>query len=176
VDLEKCSPRWDAESAAIGRGSSSTPVPGDDMALFWSMRQVDGAPTLFWFPDAPSAVYELRLMMGDSVLQQLIIERQLMADRVTRVPLTLRADSIVGSAYEPSPERPPRRHPAVILLGGSGGGHPMDALAALLASDGYETVSLAYYREAGLPDDLIDIPIESVRRALAWLRARPSVD
>ncbi|HKS21697.1 MAG TPA: acyl-CoA thioester hydrolase/BAAT C-terminal domain-containing protein [Thermoanaerobaculia bacterium] len=47
---------------------------------------------------------------------------------------------------------------------------------ALLASHGYAALAVAYFGIAPLPDDLDRIPLETVDRAVAWLRAQPSVD
>lgn len=176
VDLARCAPV---------HGSKSTYAIVDDMGLFWSMRQQDGDSTFFQFPAEPSAVYELALELHGKVVERMPIERRLMSDGVARVPLTKHDDGIVGTAFEPTwapnardPQSHARsgRYPAVIILGGSGGRHPWDALAALLASHGYETLSLAYYNGPGLPDDLVKTPIETVGKAIAWLEKRHGVD
>ena len=59
----------------------------------------------------------------------------------------------------------------VVVLGGSEGGYP-DGLAALLASHGYLALSLPYFGAEGLPDELLEIPIETVVEAVAWLDDR----
>ncbi|HEY9084680.1 MAG TPA: acyl-CoA thioester hydrolase/BAAT C-terminal domain-containing protein [Candidatus Tyrphobacter sp.] len=69
------------------------------------------------------------------------------------------------------------RHPAVILLGGSEGGDVLGrALAPLVAAHGYVAVSVAYFKEPGLPQVLVDIPVETIGRALNAIVARPDVD
>ncbi len=68
-------------------------------------------------------------------------------------------------------------HPAVILLGGSEGGDLMGrTLAPLVAEHGYLAVSVAYFKEPGLPQTLVDIPVETVGRALHAILARRDVD
>src|SRR5205085_10788827 len=57
----------------------------------------------------------------------------------------------------------------------SSGGHS-ELPAAVLASHGYPTLSLAYFGEPGLPQELRSIPLEYFRGALRWLAARPGVD
>src|SRR5947209_2937261 len=64
--------------------------------------------------------------------------------------------------------------PGVIVLGGSEGGLA-DRHAALLASKGFTTLSVAYFGVDGLPAHLHRVPIEGVRAAAAWLRERPQV-
>lgn len=65
--------------------------------------------------------------------------------------------------------------PSVIVLAGSSGGYWLEP-AALLAGHGLVTLALAYFGVPGLPDDLIDIPLEYVQRAIAWMATRPEVD
>lgn len=74
---------------------------------------------------------------------------------------------------------PPTRgkSPAIILLGGSEGGDLMGhTLAPLVAAQGYVAVSVAYFGEPGLPQYLVDVPVESVGKALHAILARPDVD
>lgn len=69
------------------------------------------------------------------------------------------------------------KHPAVILLGGSEGGDLMGhVLAPAVAQHGYLAVSVAYFKEPGLPQVLVDIPVETIGRALTAIAARPDVD
>lgn len=62
------------------------------------------------------------------------------------------------------------QHPAVIVLGGSGGGADHDR-AALYASHGFAALALAYFGVAGLPPVLADIPLEYFGRAIAHARS-----
>jgi Acyl-CoA thioester hydrolase/BAAT N-terminal region len=59
----------------------------------------------------------------------------------------------------------PGPHPAVIVLGGSGGGADHDR-AALYASHGFAALALAYFRAPGLPRGLVNIPPEYVGTAI----------
>jgi dienelactone hydrolase len=69
------------------------------------------------------------------------------------------------------------KYPAVILLGGSEGGDLMGhTLAPIVAQHGYLAVSVAYFGEPGLPETLVDIPVETVGRAIDAISARPDVD
>ncbi|HTX60004.1 MAG TPA: acyl-CoA thioester hydrolase/BAAT C-terminal domain-containing protein [Verrucomicrobiae bacterium] len=69
-----------------------------------------------------------------------------------------------------------RKHPAMILLGGSEGGNSLRALAAVFAQKGYVAASVAYFGMPGLPPDLVDVPVETVGAALDALAKRPDVD
>ncbi|MGH7736555.1 MAG: alpha/beta hydrolase [Candidatus Tyrphobacter sp.] len=69
------------------------------------------------------------------------------------------------------------KHPAVILLGGSEGGDSLGpTLGPIFAQHGYVAASVAYFKEPGLPQTLVDIPIETVGTALDAVAARPDVD
>jgi dienelactone hydrolase len=67
-------------------------------------------------------------------------------------------------------------HPAVIVLGGSGGGDRLRSLAARFAARGYVSASVAYFGLAGLPASLDEIPVETVGTAIDAIAKRPDVD
>jgi dienelactone hydrolase len=69
-----------------------------------------------------------------------------------------------------------KHHPAILLLGGSEGGLPLDPTAYLLAAHGYPVLALAYFRVPGLPPSLLQIPLEYFQHALEWMRSQPQVD
>lgn len=81
-------------------------------------------------------------------------------------------DDIHANVFLPEGEGP---FPTVLVLAGSGGGFP-DATAALLASHGYAAISLAYFGVEGLPDDLVNIPLEYFESAFAWIAEQPQFD
>ncbi len=68
---------------------------------------------------------------------------------------------------------------SVIMLNGSDGGIPPSALARDLAAAGFPTLALAYLRDgAGEPAGVPPVgpfPLETVFRALEWMRARPGL-
>jgi dienelactone hydrolase len=70
----------------------------------------------------------------------------------------------------------PRRHAAVVVLGGSEGGITGIQEAALLASHGHPALALGYFDEPGLPHRLGNIRLEYFQSALRWLSRRPGVD
>lgn len=96
--------------------------------------------------------------------------------RVAEEPVT--TSGLYGRFYTPSigPGSPGRKRTAILVLGGSEGGLPTAPLLAALAAHGYPTLSLAYFRAAGLPQTLENIPLEYFQQALLWLRAQPLVD
>ena len=69
---------------------------------------------------------------------------------------------------DPSPQ--PRK--ALMMLGGSEGGKSWSRIkkpVEILVQRGYAVLSLAYFKEKGLPDSLEDIPIEYFEGAFSWL-------
>jgi len=62
-----------------------------------------------------------------------------------------------------------------MVLGGSEGGQPVSAPAAL-ASRGHPTLAVAYFGAPGLPQTLANIPLEYFATALRWLAHQPGVD
>ena len=79
---------------------------------------------------------------------------------------------MVGTLFHPSGST---SVPAVIALGGAGGGLS-EGGAETLASEGFAVVALAYFGAGSLPRELVEIPLEYFERALAWLKAQPEVD
>jgi dienelactone hydrolase len=143
------------------------------MKLFWSMHRTKDptAATAFALAPGDMTVLVRAQARGHTVASGVLVRRAAAAD-VTATDTTLADEGFVGTYYAPPPG-PPR--PAVVQLGGSLGGH--GALpAALLASHGYPTLSLAYFGEPGLPSELRRIPLEYFQAALRWLAARPGVD
>jgi dienelactone hydrolase len=87
--------------------------------------------------------------------------------------LTVSRSGLYGRYYAPPPGR--ARGPGVLVFGGSEGGLSFRLLPAMLAWHGHPTLSLAYFKEPGLPKTLSKIPLEYFAGALRWLRAQPEV-
>jgi dienelactone hydrolase len=81
-------------------------------------------------------------------------------------------EGLVGTLFCPYTSGP---HPAVITLGGVGGGL-REGGAEALASEGFAALALAYFGLEGLPRELVEIPLEYFERAIAWLKFQPEVD
>lgn len=97
------------------------------------------------------------------------------APDVKVVRLELRQPGLVANVLRPAADT---RHPAVMLLGGSGGGFSAcaETHADLLARRGLVVMHLAYFGLEGLPADLERIPLEYLEGALTWLGRQPYVD
>lgn len=181
---------WQSEASflADGRGridlGRQPPTQGDyrgvdAMGLFWSMKPVASAAQ----SAPPRRPFIVRGVLRETVMEfELLIENRSAASaRLLRYFVApevriseVREDGLVGRFYEPAQSG--RRHPAVIVLGGSGGGGVPDRIAPLLASRGYAVLALAYFGVEPLPPKLSEVPLEYFQRGIGWLRARPSVD
>lgn len=161
-------PFWSMQPVmAPGAGSSPFPAAPPRAPIQDLLVRPSGTP----FPRPVGGALEVRLevLTGETVLASAAAVREVTGRRVKVTEV--REQGLVGRMYEP--EGP--RRPAVLVLGGSQGGIPVN-FAPVLAGHGYVTFALAYFRADGLPVDLVDVPVERLERGLDWLRARPSVD
>lgn len=85
---------------------------------------------------------------------------------------TVRDNGLFANFFEPPTPGP---HPAIFVVSGSGGGLS-DSRAALFASHGIASLSLAYFAYESLPKGLVEIPLEYFETAIKWLQAHPNVD
>lgn len=69
-------------------------------------------------------------------------------------------------------------YPAVVMLGGSEGGRMWSRIRPVLGHltrRGFAVLSLAYFKEHGLPPSLEEIPLEYFLHAFDWLDKQPDV-
>jgi dienelactone hydrolase len=169
---ESCA-TFDTGDTGVVDLSTAVPLDGtyhtaDPMGFVWSMHLVPGAASTTITSDAPPPI-TLRLESGGHMDAEREIVRAWKTPDVQRVEV--REEGLAGTLFEPAAGGP---FPAVLLLGGSEGGlHESDA--ALLASHGFVVLALAYFGMPPRPSTLIDIPLEYVETAIAWLRARERV-
>lgn len=155
----------------------------DASGLIWSMQPQQGRASALPLPWRRAAdgmgflpqTFELEVERAGSVVARRTLQRHLMLPgvRVQRVEIGGRHAHL----YLP-PDRPAgTQGPAMVTLGGAEGGFEGgDMYAAWLASNGYVALSIAWYRGPGVPKDLIDVPLETVRDAVHWLQRHPGVD
>jgi dienelactone hydrolase len=125
----------------------------DPMGLFWSLERTGGKP-------APMCLSVEGV--GDRVLERLTVP-----EGVER--LEVRENGLVGTLFAPGDDG--GELPGVIVLGGSEGGiHETDA--ALLAAHGFVTFALGYFGVKGLPEHLVDVPLEYIGTAIEYLSER----
>lgn len=171
-----------ADAAATVDTHAHAPQRGDysgvsPMGLFWSMRPQEGYENgrgLFVKKDERESVAEVAAEIDGRGAILAKIQRRFVAPgtAVRELSVGENGEGKVGRLYIP-PGRGP--HPAVIVLGGSGGGFDLDK-AAILSRHGFATLALAYFGIPPLPIWLHRIPLEYFESALAWLRAQPEID
>jgi len=171
--------RWEshavflADNRGVVDASTSRPTAGtydtpDARGLLWSMQLTEGQAGGPW-TDASPLETEFTAESGADVLASLRVSRRFAGPGVSRTEV--RDDGLVATLFRP-PSPSPR--PAVVVVPGSGGGVP-EGSAALLASHGFVTLALAYFRAGQLPDALAEIPLEYFGTAIHWLRRHEGV-
>lgn len=92
-------------------------------------------------------------------------------DTSAGIPIETR--QVSGLLYLPESREP---QPAVLVIGGSEGGLKASGqFAKGLADAGFAALAVAYFGHPGLPEQLIEIPLERFDHALEWLRGDPRV-
>ncbi len=155
--------------------ASQAPVAGDyrgvDQAgLFWSMKPTseDKPSGAFGKSLAPAKMTASLESDGKTVASQEFVRLHL-AHGVERVEV--KEEGVIGTLFLPEGSG---ARPAILVLSGSEGG-TFEPAAAQYVSQGYVTLALAYFGMGDLPDDLEEIPVETVGRGLQWLKTHPRV-
>jgi dienelactone hydrolase len=144
----------------------------DPMGLFWSMMPLDIKKGLFDSNGIAPYVLKMAVETGGKVLGEADLLRTVYdpSSQVTR--RAIGAVGLAGTLFVPPGKGP---FPAAVVLGGSQGGL-REAPAALLATRGFAALALAYFKAPGLPDALVEIPLEYFLKALDWLGEQPEID
>jgi dienelactone hydrolase len=174
---------WESHAVFVADGdgcvnlAGQEPVTGtysgvDVMGLFWSMAldpARSGPPSSFVKKELPAAVVDLEVKAERGKTASARLERNFVAPG-TEVR-DVREEELVGRLFVPPGAD---KRPAVIVLGGSGGGLDWEK-AGMISSHGYVTLALAYFGIPPLPRILRQIPLEYFATAVAWLRRQDSV-
>lgn len=145
----------------------------DPMGLFWAMKrssepQGGQAADRFLVP----VVMKFDLEVAGQTVSSANLTRLYVAPGVKSQEV--RDDGLVAKLYEPEKGGP---HPGILVLGGSEGGiRSAEANAALLASRGYAALAVAYFGMPGLPQRLVGVPIDYLKKAIDWMSARETID
>jgi len=175
--------RSEAEFIADRKGvvdlSKHAPARGsytgvDPMGLFWSMNIQPGQPE----SHAPAQTFlapttmKFELEVDGKTVNSAMLTRLYVAPGVKS--LEARDAGLVAKLYEPEKGGP---HPGILVLGGSEGGiRSAEANAALLASHGYAALAVAYFGMEGLPQRLVGVPLDYLKKAIDWMGARETID
>lgn len=157
--------------------AQAEPVSGtytgvDPVGLCWSMRPFDWAAARHHSPAAGTRPITLSFTVesGTELAAAVEVERGWIGPGVSREPIE--REGLQGFLWVPSGPGPFR---PVLSFGGSDGGVHEES-AALLASRGFLTLALPYFRFPGLPPDLVRIPLEYFGRAIQLLAQDPRAD
>lgn len=142
----------------------------DPMGLFWSMEfQTETVPaTALKVTDPRITILDVEC--DGQIVAKSEVKRWLVRPNVRITDV--RENGLVGKLFEPSDGG---KKPGLLVLSGSEGGISENE-AALLASHGYVALALAYFGVEGLPKQLVEIPLEYLKKGVAYLAARESVD
>jgi dienelactone hydrolase len=143
------------------------------MGLFWSMRPSASGSGSSW-PGTRPETFDLSVSGDGSMLASARLTRRWLV--ASGRAETVAGTGFYGDYFVPPPVPAGKRHPAVLIIGGSQGGLSSTILAAALASHGYPALAIAYFGAPGLPASLQNIPLEYFAGALRWLRRQPQVD
>ena len=157
--------------------SSQAPLSGDYsesdvMGLLWAMRPSNSrkkAQSYVGYSHGIKVQYALTDSEGRSASAFLQRYYQMPDKGLVCVPLD--ANGCKGFLYYPEKGGP---FPGVILVGGSSGGMSL-TIARTLASNGFATLALAYFRYPELPGWLAEIPLEYFKGAIKWMKTRSAV-
>jgi dienelactone hydrolase len=149
----------------------------DPMGLIWSVAPnflgtTDHQTPLPIFKPPDDITFALRLVVDGRTADRAVFTQKFLPPGARRIDV--RDSGLVGTLIVPFGIRRP---PVVIVLGGSEGGlQGPETRAMLLAGHGFATLALAYYRAEGLPQELVEIPLEYFERAIDWLKSRDDLD
>jgi dienelactone hydrolase len=147
------------------------------MGVFWSMRSREARENgrgLFVKKDERENTMEIVVETAGRKVAQTSLVRRFIAPGTKLRELAVGEDKrgSVGRLFLP-PGRGP--HPAVMVLGGSGGGFDLDK-AAVISRHGFAALALAYFGVPPLPNWLHRIPLEYFESALRWMWSQQEVD
>lgn len=133
------------------------------MGLIESLQPQSGPSERSYFRGARPMAFTITVSTAGTVRRSVTAQRELGA-QVTSTQATPERDGFVGALWTPTASSGPK--PAVVVIGGSEGGLGSPLLSAVLASHGYPTLNIAYFRAPSLPGSLQAIPIEYFARAV----------
>jgi dienelactone hydrolase len=158
---------WSSSDTFTADANGAVDV-ADPMHLFWSAQRDRSVPP----PAPPPESWTLTAEVKGAAVATATVQRRAVAENVNVTPV--HEKGLFGVFYQPAGEG---RHPAMLVLGGSGGGvPPVTGFPGGLASRGYAVLALAYFGVPGLPRSLTRIPLEYFKTALDWMASQPSVD
>ncbi|XP_052808953.1 bile acid-CoA:amino acid N-acyltransferase-like [Mya arenaria] len=153
----------------------------EQMGLFWSLKSVGArvAMRLVKKDVTRPMEFTIRVFDGNQAeapeissdpLSETVVHRTFMAPDVKRLPL--REGRFRGTVFLP---KGPGPFPGLIDMFG-GLVSQVETRAALLASHGYATLSLAYMYAEGLPQEVAHVSIDYIRETFEWFSGLEYID
>lgn len=158
-------------SSAPALSGSYSGVSG--MGLIWSMNPAQPPPTGEYDWGSKPLTFTVSVTASGARVASAEFQRTLSQVPLTQQDESLTTDGFTGQYWHAA--KTTTRRPAVLVLDGSEGGMPT-LLPAMLASNGYPALGVAYFKLGLLPQTLSDIPLEYFATALTWLAHQPGVD
>ncbi|MFS0809599.1 acyl-CoA thioesterase/bile acid-CoA:amino acid N-acyltransferase family protein, partial [Shouchella sp. 1P01AA] len=155
--------------------NTQAPISGnytsvDSNGLFWSMSSHDNKEQMFIKQTSAPLTFIMEVYSdSDRLLKVFTFTRCFLLKDIEILPVN---ETIVGTLYYPKNKT---SLPAIVLLGGSDGS-VHESSAALLATQGYAVLALAYFGKKGLPKGIENIPLEYVERSFNFLESKSFVN
>ncbi len=153
---------------------SGSYAEADIFGLLWSMKPASSAPkkpVAYRLDGVNGWTVDLTAVNSDGAVAttkfRCVFQRP--GEALVRVPLE--QNGLRGFLYYPAEGGP---FPGMIILGGSEGGL-FEGWAQAMAANGFAALSLAWFAYPGLPEELVEIPLEYFDRAAAWMKTQPQV-
>jgi pimeloyl-ACP methyl ester carboxylesterase len=161
--------RWAGSRTVLADAGGSVSIDGGTLlaSLLPIVSPIDRRAAAL-LPSGNELELRLDVRDRDDVVGTARATRRMAAEGVSSRDLVMAKDGLVGRFSTGGSDD--ARRVALLVLGGSEGGVGHRPEPALLASHGYPTLKLAYFREKGLPQELSEIPLEYLVRGLEWLR------
>jgi dienelactone hydrolase len=157
-------------TASASLGGSYVGV--DARGMFWSMTPLDDPRSV----PHEANTREVRLSLTRAQGHSLECSVRLLA--ASREVVVETVDALPGATFASLPGDDAK--PALIVLGGSEGGASIGAAAAPFASHGFAVLALPYFAPerdvAGLPEAMVEQPLEYLASAYRWLTRKAGVD
>ncbi|MEM7050880.1 MAG: acyl-CoA thioester hydrolase/BAAT C-terminal domain-containing protein [Acidobacteriota bacterium] len=171
---------FEADATGMIEPARQRPAEGayrdfDGLGLLWSASLAEPTPD-DWQPPPPRDFSEIHLRVETADRQEAAACTVRQWIRPPGIHSEGWGESSSAELFLPQ-QRPATPLPAIVFLGGSGGGRGWATrMAGLFAQRGYAALAVAYFRSEGLPEHLAQVPVETVFSAIDGLQKDPRID
>ena len=145
----------------------------DNLGLFWSMGPsgTESRELNYSYNRDESLIITISATDSEGKTVKEDLERYYENPQRKLTYYTLNENGLMGTLFSPSGSK---EYPGIILLTGSGGGD-IKWLAKAIALNGFSVLTLPYFNYPGLPDGLVNIPVEYFEKAVKWMKNQKTV-